>query len=543
MIFWNQAGYLPDGAKGAVSTIPTKTFTLVSETGETCYQGNAVYFGEDMYSRDQVYQMNFSDFTQVGKYHIVLENGEQSGDFEIAENVYDAVEKSLLKAYYYLRCGTALEEKYAGVYQHAKCHDREAVLWEDHTVSLEVTGGWHDAGDYGRYVTAGACALGHLLYAYKLFPEAFALSVDIPESGNGVPDLLNECRWELEWMLKMQREDGAVFHKVTTAEHAPFIMPECDREALYVFAVSSMATADFCGACALAAEIYRTFDAAFADRLAEAARQAYNFLEMHSEMIAFHNPVGNNTGEYDEEKDDDNRFWAAAQMYALTGEQKYRTALENLYHSGTIDTTALGYGEIGGLGALAYLFGGQERQEDALGQELQQHFLAAAGHLAELSDQCGYKAAMEPWNYSWGSNMNLLKHGMLFAMADRLEGKRKYYPYAQAQWDYLFGVNALGYSYVTGVGTHCVNAPHYRPSCADGIEKSVPGLVSGGPNGEPSDPDAIRKLAKGTPPMKCFVDDADCYSMNEVTIYWNSTAVFLGGYLRAYALEQALSGD
>ena len=154
---------------------------------------------------------------------------------------------------------------------HDICHTAEAKIYNGEG-TVDVTGGWHDAGDYGRYITAGACACAQLLYAYKLFPKAFdGLDLNIPESGSGVPDILSECRYELEWMLKMQREDGAVYHKVTTMRHAPFIMPEDDKEQLFVFPISSMATADLCAVCALAAGIFRPFDKAFSGRLAKAA--------------------------------------------------------------------------------------------------------------------------------------------------------------------------------------------------------------------------------------------------------------------------------
>lgn len=154
------------------------------------------------------------------------------------------------------------------MWTHEKCHSASAVLWEDHSVKLDVTGGWHDAGDYGKYVTAAAAALAHLLYAWKMFPEAFRRQdLNIPGKPSNMPDILIECRWELEWLLKMQRFDGAVWHKATTAKHAAFVMPEDDREQMYVLPVSSSATADFAAVTALASGIYREFDKAFSGRL------------------------------------------------------------------------------------------------------------------------------------------------------------------------------------------------------------------------------------------------------------------------------------
>ena len=225
-IFVDQAGYLPESRKIAVLPFEAESFELADESGSVRYTGKTSYFGKDEASGDDIRLADFSGFREPGKYRVRAE-GQLSAQFCISESVYDSVLRDTMRAFYYLRCGCALEEKYALQYVHPACHTSEAVLWDDHSVRLEVTGGWHDAGDYGRYVTAGACAVGHLLYAYMLFPKAFEkLSLNIPETG--LPDLLAEVRYELDWMLKMQREDGGVYHKVTTAQHAPFVMPEED---------------------------------------------------------------------------------------------------------------------------------------------------------------------------------------------------------------------------------------------------------------------------------------------------------------------------
>lgn len=123
---------------------------------------------------------------------------------------------------------------------------------------------------------------------------------------------------------------------------------------------------------------------------------------------------------------------------------------------------------------------------------------------------------------------------MTFAIAHKLLGEERYYEYAAAQFHYLLGVNATGYSYVTGQGVFCTNYPHYRPSYADGIDECIPGFVSGGSNRHLQDIDAKLLVPEGTPSMKCYVDDVGCYSLNEIAIYWNSPAIFLLAYLCEY---------
>ncbi len=536
-IFVNQSGYFKNGPKKAVIAFPCEKFQVRDERNHVVYEGETKHFGLDIASMDNVYQADFSDFQETGRFFLSSE-GHRCEIFEISDKPYDQLLYDTMRAFYYLRCGCALEEKYAGEFVHSACHTGMAVEWFDHSVSKEVTGGWHDAGDYGRYITAGACALAHLLFTYKMYGESLKnLFLNIPESGRKTPDFLSECRYELQWMLKLQKEDGGVYHKVTTARHASFIMPQEDLGQLYLLPVSSMATADFVGVCALGEEIYREYDAVFADQLREAATKSYGWLLEHPEFVGFKNPEGCGTGEYGEWNDLSNRFWAAAAMYAMTGlecyEKDMRTAGEAEFPK-----AELGYGEVGGFGLLAYLLCEQKKDENLVAQ-YKEIFQKAAESAANLADSCGYAVSMNEKMFYWGSNMRVMKMGMLFGIADylRVDWKKKkaLSEYAQDQLNYLMGVNALGISYVSGNGSHCINQPHLRPAHADGIEKCIPGMVSGGANKGLQDGRAKELVKPETPPMKCFADHVDCYSLNEITIYWNSPTVATLAYLLQHA--------
>ena len=572
----NQLGYYPEGEKRAILPFASRQFWVINEAGEVCFEGETKEYGLDCASGDEVTEADFSVFAVPGRYRIKGARAEEQSDeksvaveyspwFEIGEQVYDKLQSDLMKAYYYLRCGMDLEEKYAGPYVHKACHRGKTVAWEDHDVVVEATGGWHDAGDYGRYVTAGSCALAHLLYAYKMYPEAFdGKTWNIPESGNGVPDLLNECRYELEWFLKMQRADGAVWHKLTTAQHAAFVMPEDDLEPLYVLPVSSMATADFSAACALASGIYRAYDEAFADRMEKASKKAYAWLKAHPDFLGFRNPEGCGTGEYGEWSDFSNRFWAACELYSLTGEKKYHDDLTELLEK-PFPRMSLGYFEVGGFGILAYLLSKQGKSQD-LTAKFFSEIVQDAAQRVRISEESGYGVSMLFWEYTWGSNMGVMRQGMIFAIADYfgLEEKvkaaartaglpkrwlwpgQKEEPYEPGPWqnrclsmrdqaavqlDYLLGCNALGISYVTGNGENAYNEPHLRPAFADGIEACMPGMVSGGPNRYRQDARAKEVVPEGTPAMKSYADEVEAFSLNEITIYWNSPAVFTLAYL------------
>ena len=530
-IYVDQAGYLPGSRKTAVIPFETKVFAITDENGDKHFEGEVTHFGQDECSGDDVYIADFSAFRRPGSYRVTAE-GKSSALFRISDGVYKELFFDVTKAFYYFRCGCDLDKRFAGVYSHPRCHCGFAEILADGG-EVNVRGGWHDAGDYGRYVTAGACACAQLLYSYKLFPELFGkMNLNIPESGSGVPDILSECRYELEWMLRMQRDDGAVYHKVTTMNHAPFIMPERDTDKLYVFNVSSSATADFCALCALAAGIYKDYDEDFSKRLKRASVRAFNWLEEHPEPVIFFNPPGCNTGVYSEEFDFDNRYWAAAELYSLTGEKRYHDLFLAIYGSPFFEgrsylKTSLGYMNLGGLGSLAYIMCRNEDKNSGISRQLADLFATEAYWLADKYKKSGYGAALEDWEYYWGSNMVLLHHGIKFVLAAMLTNDNEFYTCAEEQLHVLLGRNPLGISYVTGHGEYASRCPHYRPSAADGIEESVPGLVIGGPNRDLSDSYAKTLIPAGTPPMRCYVDDERCFSLNETTIYWNSPAVLL----------------
>ena len=615
-IYCNQTGYLPQSRKRAVMTAGEYFQVVKVSEGaldQIVMEAAAEDAGVDAASGDHVGIADFSPLEEEGIYYIQSEQGERSHHFRIGQDIYRPLQKDLLKALYYQRCGCALEKEYAGEYTHGCCHMGDAMLWTDHSVVKEVRGGWHDAGDYGRYISPAAVAVAHLLYAYRLFPDSFEETLHIPESGNGIPDVLNECRYELEWMLKMQDAEGGAYHKLTSERHADFVMPEKDQAQFYLFPVSSMATADYAAVMALASRVYGAFDRAFADKLYEAALRAYGWLETHPEYVGFKNPDTCNTGEYDDDCDLDERLWAAAEMLVTTGGSGCRKQVERLLAE-DLTKTDFGWTDVSGFAALAILTDASCNASQETVDKLRQAVFAEADRLVAVAEQSGYGVAMEPEDYVWGSNMVVLNRGMLLVLAaieagqeamceaaeecgdtsaavcgaaeergdasaavcgaaeecgdasaavcgaaeergdasaagqeasgvgspaeendgdmrqEWWEKMRTYEQTALAQLDYLLGMNAVDYSYVTGYGEHAYKHPHNRPTESDGIALPMPGWVSGGPFKTPCDEVGRERIAPGTPPMKCYIDHAACYSLNEITIYWNSPAVFVTAY-------------
>ncbi|NIK66918.1 glycoside hydrolase family 9 protein [Paenibacillus sp. BK720] len=523
----NQLGFRRTDRKTAVIEGDGGTFRLINQTtGEVVLEGETGTAAEDGSSGMKVCRADFSSVQQAGTYRLETEEGQVSDWFVIGDEVYGSAFQALLKAFYYFRCGSELDESYAGVWKHDACHLSPAIVYGDETRQVDAWGGWHDAGDYGKYVGPGAKAVADLLLAYECYPDAFARALPLPETDGVMPDVLHECRYELEWMQRMQDEEsGGVFHKLTTLRFpAADTMPEDDTDELYVSPVSATATGCFAAIMAMASRVYGGFDSVFASGCKTAAERAWEWLERHPEVPGFRNPPEIVTGEYGDRLDDDERYWAAAELYRATGEERYHDAFLLLAER-EFDKYELGWADMGGYGTISYLLSERTRDQ-ALAERLRAGLSERAERLADVSRKDGYGVSLQAEQYRWGSNMLVLNHAMLLLMADRVAGTAAYADLALDHVHYLFGMNVMGISYVTGFGSRPVKHPHHRPSEGDGVEEPVPGLVSGGPNQGLQD-DYAREHLAGRAPAASFADAMESYSTNEVTIYWNSPAVFV----------------
>ncbi|SHH67518.1 endoglucanase [Butyrivibrio fibrisolvens DSM 3071] len=538
-IFMNQVGFKPDSSKKAVLDFAGSDFSVKDENGKDVYTGKVSHFGTDEVSGEDTYVADFSNFKENGTFSITSGDA-VSTHFSIGNNVYDKLMKDICKCFYFLRCGDALTKEFAGEYYHEPCHMGKATVYGEDTEPVDVTGGWHDAGDYGRYSTAGAVAVAHILYGVRFFNNLLDVDFNIPkvkgDKGN-LPDILAEVKVELDFLKKMQRENGSVWHKVTTFCHAPFVMPEEDKEELFLFHVSSLATADIAAVFALAYSIYKDYDKAYADSLLEVSKKAYKWLKENPDELLFFNAEGSNTGQYDEAEDISNRFWAAASLYEVTGDKEYyedikyqkdrllsfdKNATKKGYQGNVL--TCLGWAEVAGLGSLSILL---KNDGDDLNKEIKKAFTGEADRLVSNAKKNGFGLCMEAKDFIWGSNMELLKYLMILTVTDKkIEGKPEYKDAITSGLDYLLGCNSMDVSYVTGNGEKAFKNPHLRPTAVDDIEEPWPGLVSGGPNVGLQD-ERAKEVPAGSAPMKCYLDHIDCYSLNEITIYWNSPLVFV----------------
>ena len=510
----NQVGYRTDAKKTAVFRDVTDQteFTVVNaETKEKVFTGKLENKTDNTSAGETNYTGDFSSVKTAGKYYIACEGLDNSYTFEIGDKVYSNLLDDSVRMLYLQRCGVEVKDEDG--FGHDACHATKATIYGT-SDEIDVSGGWHDAGDYGRYVVPAAKAVADLLYAYQAAPELYSDNINIPESGNGVPDILDEARFELEWMLKMQAENGAAYHKVSCANFPAYVGPTKETAPLIVTPISSTATADFCASMALAAEFYEKYDKDFAKKCMDAAEKSWAWLEANPDFL-FKNPTDITTGDYGDRTDKDERYWAACQMYRATKDEKYLSSVSKALEG-------LDWSTVGDYGNIALLTMKDADKNSEAYKNAEAAVISQADAMASNVTDCPYGSAIT--KYNWGSNMTIANAGIIFGLAQQLTGKESYGEAAQAQLSYLLGVNPVSTCFVSGYGTVSPEHPHHRPSMA--ANKAMKGMLAGGVDQMLED-SAAKAYCKGLPAAKCYIDNSESYSTNEVTIYWNSPLTYL----------------
>lgn len=519
----DQIGYLPGAKKTAIFRGETKgdSFEVINvENNETVYTGKIENKKINSTAGETDYYGDFTEVAESGTYKIKTEAYGESYEFKIGEDVYDNVFADMAKMLYKQRCGIKLDSSIAGEFAHDACHMSKATIYGTDK-KLDVSGGWHDAGDYGRYVVAGAKAVMDLFLTYAQDEEERSDSLGIPESGNKVPDILDEARYELEWMLKMQdAKSGGVYHKVTCASFpGDDVLPEDEKEELIICPISTTATYDFAAVMAETSLLYREYDKSFAAICEKAAKRAMNYAEKAGTDGGFHNPEGIGTGEYDDSTTRDERFWACAELYKITKSHAYIETMEAIIKNGM--PAGFGWQSVGDYGSYIFLMT-PGAEKETIYQTIKDSFLKQADNLLENTNKDGYNISIGS-EYVWGSNSSVANNAMYLILANNIKANSEYADAAASHMHYCFGANPMSMSYVTGYGSLSPVNVHHRPSYA--LKKTLPGMLVGGPDSKLEDPYAVAVL-KDTPPAKCYVDNHASYSTNEITIYWNSPFIF-----------------
>ncbi|MCB9013325.1 MAG: glycoside hydrolase family 9 protein [Bacteroidales bacterium] len=523
----NQLGYYPDATKIAVVIFCDSTKFEIINTSD-----NSVEFTGDMSAKkywsdagDSVKLCDFSALTTAGNYKIRIPGFGESYAFDISTTVLRKAAYASLKSYYYQRSSYELTSDYAGLWARPEGHPDTACILHSSTGKsgkISSPGGWYDAGDYGKYVINAGISVATMLSFYENFNNYFEDgSIHIPESGNGKNDLLDEVKFELDWLKTMQDTDGGVFFKLTTLQFSGFVMPDKDKASRYVIGKTSASALDFAAMMAMAGRIYQDYDTDYANDCIARAESAWTWANTNP-LSYFKNPSDVGTGEYGDSNVSDEFIWAAAELYITTQKAEYKTYLEGKISSLTY-TGAPGWPSVQSLASLSLA-----TRPNGLASNVIANIQSSIASKCDswLTQINASPCRIPQFGYGWGSNSGIANIGVGMLYAYILKNDMKYIKGAAECADYLLGKNGTGFSFVSGYGSKTPMNFHHRPSYADGITQPVPGFVSGGPN--PGQQDG--EVYPFTNPAKCFVDVYGSYASNEVCINWNSplTALLAG---------------
>ncbi len=568
----NQHGYLPKLPKVAVldsSAAEAQKWQLLDAKGAVVAEGETKVFGADKHSGNSVHQIDFSEFRTEGKGFVVQVGQDKSHPFDIDENIYGKLKYDALAYFYHNRSGIEIKMPFAGDEKWARpaghLPDKAPCAKDlgcDYT--LDVTGGWYDAGDHGKYVVNGGISawtllnqwerLKHLGKSVKDFGDG---KLQIPENKNGIDDLLDEARWEVEFLIAMQAPDGSEFagmvhHKMHDEGWTALgLRPDQDTLKRSLRPVSTAATLNMAAVAAQAARIWRNSDKPFSAKALAASQKAYEAAQKNPQKYADPKDNNNGGGPYDDDYVIDEFYWAAAELFVTTGDAKYLKDLEANPHNKQFlkkDATAsvMTWGETDALGVISLATVPSKLSGEAR-EAARSRLIAVADAYLENVKKEGYRTPLDPGSgdkdkndgkpsYPWGSNSFVATNAMVLALAYDFTKKPQYRDGVAAAMDYLLGTNPLGQSYVTGYGEKPLKNPHHRfwaKQARGDFPEAPPGVLSGGPNSELQDPyvQAAGLKKKGCAPQQCFLDNIEAWSVNEVTINWNSPFAWVASFL------------
>ncbi len=512
----NSLGFLTNSQKKAsIKTNSNVTFYLKSTPS-----ANIVYTGSttgpiiNTDTSEQICIADFSSYSIPGNYYLDIPGVGQSFVFPINDNVYDFALYTVFRGFYLWRCGTAVSGTHNGyTYSHGACHLNDAnqtyIGFGNNT--RNGTGGWHDAGDYNKYVVNAGVTVGVLGMAWLHFQNKLELTnFNLPNTANGYPDFLKELKWETDWLLKMAYPDnsGKVSHKLSTLSFCGFIMPEAEGTTRYYVDWGSAATADFVAMLAMASRLFRPYDESYADTCLNAALNSYWFL--------YNNPANKppdqsafSTGEYNT-NDSDDRLWAAAEIWEATGNttahQDFITRANNYTNK---IRWSMDWGDVENLGMFTYYMSTKTGKDATIITDIQNDTIAMANSYVSNMNSHGYARVLGT-SYWWGINGVVARVALTLYMANLMSPNPSYINAIQSIIDHLFGRNYYCRSMITGLGYNPPRYPHDRRSGADSVPEPWPGYLIGGPQ----------------PNATSWDDKQNNYTTNEIAINWNAALVY-----------------
>ncbi|NLD92401.1 MAG: cellulase [Fibrobacter sp.] len=566
----NQVGYLPKAKKRAtvVSSSSSALDWVLKKGGTEVTSGKtSPKSGTDAASGDKVHIIDFSDVTTQGEGYTLSVGSDASHPFTIADTVYQTLRKDAAQYFYHNRSGIEITTPYCGRSDLARRigHPKDvAPTWPglgQENYELDVTGGWYDAGDHGKYVVNGGISIWTMMMQYERAlglgkEDQFADgTMNIPENKNKYPDILDEARWQMEFILKMQVPEGKkmagmAHHKIHDSTWTALgVEPADDPKPRFLRPVSTAATLNLAAAGAQASRLWKTLDETFAEKCLVAAEKAWAAaLKNPTEYAPLHKTGG---GPYNDDYVKDEFYWAACELYITTGKSEYLDYLKDSPHYLELPVTmksgedagltgCFTWGSVQGCGTVSLALA-KDGVDEEIAKKAKAAIVTAADKYLENMESEGYLVPIKPTDngYPWGSNSFILNIMIIMGLARDISGENQYLDGISECMDYILGRNPLDKCYVTGYGEKPLENPHHR-FWAYQSNKEFPkppaGVVSGGPNSGLQDPWVQGSGWKGTgdnaiPPMKCFMDHIESWSTNEVTINWNAPLAWATAYL------------
>jgi endoglucanase len=542
----NQLGFYPNTQKIVAVVEPpqqsNKFFIKKIDDFSTVYEGTLSTPVVWEYSNENISIGDFSEFNVPGEYIVYVEGLGRSYNFEIKKNVFLPLSKGTIKMFYYQRSGIELEEKYAGTWHRplghpdvrVKIHKTAASKNRPEGTYIASPKGWYDAGDYGKYIVNSGISTYTLMSLYENFSVFFdTLNLNIPESSNSLPDILDEVLWNLRWMFTMQEpNEGFLYHKLTAHNFEGKVMPHQHTDERLVVGKGTAAALDFAAVMAQAARLFKKFNnllPGFSDSCLNASLKAWRWAKANPN-VPFKNPIDVVTGEYGDNNFSDEFHWAAAELYITTKQDSFivQFPILNAY-------SLPSWPNVAALGLFSLVQNRKNLTAKIDTNSIKNKLLRLADiYKKEALKNSAYKVPIgATFDFVWGSNANAANQGMLLLHAYKITNNIEYFNAALSALDYLLGRNATRYSFVTGFGKFSPMNPHHRPSAADNVTDPIPGMLVGGPQNE-NNPESGCAYDSDLPAVK-YKDNWCSYSTNEIAINWNAPLAFLVGAIEYYA--------
>ena len=585
----NQIGYLPAATKlgvvgnwlGDLGPMPVDApdFEVVdADTGTVVLSGGLVLrAADDVKSGEDVYTADFSALTTPGHYRLRVPGLGVSHAFRIGDDVYADVWRTTMRVFYHKR-NTDLTAPYADpgferagidplldAVHHPILAAYPLSAGEAPFDRRPVTGGWFDAGDYGQYIHNAAPVWGLIGLAMDLAPAGHFTDgeLGIPESGNGIPDILDELRWGMDWAMQMQDSDGGVYWRVSSASW-DMGLPADVSEPRFLYEKTTRATAQFAAMAAIYARLIAPYDQADANAALAAAERAWDYADAAPayppEGELYQNPTdypGGGTYAVRSAKPD--LLWAAAELYRSTGLPDYQDAYRDLLGEVSVDLSAAPYGTFA---HWAMTQAGHTARDILLVESARRAVMIAADTKLARAAQDAYRSPKHPAIEltGWGNFAISPIDALALLQGHHLSGEPVYLDAALQALDIILGANPQSRVYLTGIGADPVQDPLDRISLNDANAEPLAGLAVGGPTWHlnasrepfisvnaaywpPAQPelssDGEPDYAGAYPVQRRWIDDHELIAMNETTVReWAAVAVAFGLVRDATALPE-----